>query len=122
MKLNFKSAKGQVMLLTALLIWGIVLSATSLASLLTIYQFRQVGDITNSAKAIFAADSGIECMLYKYNVNDPINPRQIDCGETNPVALSNGATFQTYPDQNISVGTSARSSRAFELDFNALTP
>jgi len=113
---------GQVMLLTAVLISGIVLSATSLAGLLTIYQLRQVTDVTNSTKAIFAADSGVECALYKHNFSDPTKPRQIDCGETKPVTLSNNATFQTNPDQNISVGTSGRSSRAFQIYFSNITP
>ena len=53
------------MLLTAVMISGVILSATALASLLVLYELRQVGDITSSTRAIFAADTGIEWELYK---------------------------------------------------------
>jgi len=107
------SRSGQVMLLTAILISGIVLSATSLAGLLTIYQLRQVTDVTSSTKAIFAADSGIEWELYK-NFKD---------SSAAAPELQNGATFKTFidpsvPDTVTSVGTYSRSSRAFQLNFN----
>ncbi len=105
------------MLLTAVLISGIVLSATSLAGLLTIYQLRQVTDVTNSTKAIFAADAGIEWELYK-NFKDKTAPAP---------QFTNGASFQTFPDPSnlglvISVGNSGRSNRAFQINFNTLTP
>ena len=113
------------MLLTAVLISGIVLSATSLAGLLTIYQLRQVTDVTNSTKAIFAADSGIEWELYKNFKNDKA-PAPACSGGT-PEQLCNGATFQTFPDPNnpsivTSVGTSGRSSRALQINFSTITP
>ncbi len=120
-----KSKDGQVMLLTAVLISGIVLSATSLAGLLTVYQLRQVTDVTNSTKAIFAADSGIEWELYK-NFKDS-KASAPACSGGNPGQLCNGATFQTYPDPNnpsivTSVGTSGRSSRAFQINFSTIAP
>ena len=57
--------KGQVMLITILTLSGILLGATTIAGLLMTYQIRQATDITNSTKAIMAADAGIEWELYK---------------------------------------------------------
>jgi len=121
-----KSKSGQVMLLTAVLISGIVLSATSLAGLLTIYQLRQVTDVNSSTKAIFAADTGIEWELYKKFGDSKAYPPH---GANTNVGLDNGATFQTFlttdpsnPSLVNSVGTSGRSSRAFQIYFSNITP
>src|SRR3989304_1174932 len=57
--------KGQAMLLTVMLLTGVILSTTSLAALITLYQMRQATDVASSNQAIFAADAGIECALYK---------------------------------------------------------
>lgn len=110
------------MILTVVLISSAILSATSLAGLLIIYQLRQSTDIVNSAKAIFAADSGIECSLYRYNPNDPLNPRVIDCSKWN---LSNKANFTTKmvgATAVRSVGNAGNSARAFEMDFSSVGP
>jgi hypothetical protein len=58
--------RGQVMILAALVIGGTILSATSIAGLLTVYQLRAATDVSRSAKAIFAADAGIEWGLYEF--------------------------------------------------------
>lgn len=113
------------MLLTAVLISGIVLSATSLAGLLTVYQLRQVTDVNNSTKAIFAADTGIEWELYK-NFKDS-KASAPACSGSAPGQLCNGATFQTFPDPNnpsvvTSVGSSGRSSRALQINFSIIAP
>jgi hypothetical protein len=84
--------QGQVMLLTVLTLGGTLLGITTIAGLLMIYQVRQGTDLSKSAKAIFAADSGIEWSLYNVicSANDtssqpcPISPT--------PPAFTNGAT------------------------------
>ena len=60
-----RSTRGQVMLLTTLILSGTILAAATLAGLLMVYQIRQSGDATQSTKAIYAADAGIEYELYK---------------------------------------------------------
>lgn len=57
---------GQVMLITSLLMAGMLLGATVVAGLLTVSQLRQVTDISHSAKAIFAADAGVELERYRW--------------------------------------------------------
>jgi len=101
---------GQVMLLTVLVIGGLLLGASSIAGLLMVYQLRQASDITNSTKAIFAADSGLEWELYRMFK---------DSGYPKP-AMTNNANFNTtvYGTSTIkSVGNSQNSSRAFELSL-----
>jgi len=57
---------GQAMLIAVLSLGGAILGATTVAGLLTLYQLRAANDSQNSAKAIFAADSGVEWTLFDY--------------------------------------------------------
>lgn len=57
--------KGQVMLLSVLLISSAVLGAATIAGLLVLFQLRQTADAEASARAVFAADAGIERSLYE---------------------------------------------------------
>ena len=96
------------MLLTILVIGGLLLGASAIAGLLMVYQIRQSSDITNSTKAIFAADTGIEWGLYGM-FKDQDYPKPI---------MTNQADFSTtvYGTSSIkSVGSSQRASRAFEV-------
>ncbi len=52
------------MLISVIILGGILLSAAGIAGLLTIYQIRAANDVVNSAKAIFAADAGIEAVSW----------------------------------------------------------
>lgn len=54
------------MLIAVLSLGGAILGATTVAGLLTLYQIRATTDTANSAKAIFAADSGMEWALFNY--------------------------------------------------------
>ncbi len=65
MKFIFDKNNGQVMLLSVLILSSIIAVVTALASLLISFQLRQVTDARESAEAIFAADTGIECVLWK---------------------------------------------------------
>ncbi len=105
-----KGHKGQVMLLTVLVIGGLLLGASSIAGLLMVYQIRQSSDVVNSTKAIFAADTGIEWELYRMFK---------DANYSKP-SMTNNADFNTtvYGTSTIkSVGTSGNSSRAFEMNL-----
>lgn len=70
------------MILSVLAIGGTMLGATTIAGLLMTYQIRSTSDATNSAKAIFAADAGIDWGTYLH-----IKPASADPA---PV-FSNGA-------------------------------
>jgi len=57
---------GQVIILATLTLGGILLSTAAVAGILLVYQIRNTNDSVNSAKAIFAADAGIEAASYCY--------------------------------------------------------
>jgi hypothetical protein len=57
---------GQAMLIAVLSLGGAILGATTVAGLLTLYQIRATTDTANSAKAIFAADTGTEWALFNH--------------------------------------------------------
>jgi len=101
------------MLLTVLVLGGTILGATTIAGLLMIFQIRQATDLANSAKAVFAADAGLEYGLYRF-FQDPNYPTSYP----QPFPLSNGAEFTetTTGSSTIkSIGKSANSQRAFLL-------
>jgi len=83
-RLNFvkQNLGGQAMILAVLALGGTILGATTIAGLLMTYQIRQTTEAANSAKAIFAADSGLECGLYSFFKNSNV------CASTPPQAAS----------------------------------
>lgn len=108
-------ATGQVMILATLAIGGAILSATAVAGFLTVSQIRQAGDFANSAKAIFAADAGLEFGMYRF-FQDPTYSNGVS-GDLS-MQLSNGARFAvtTANSSSIkSVGTAVNARRAFLL-------
>jgi len=108
-----RSTTGQAMLLTVLILGGSILGASTIAGYLMLLKIRSSSDITNSTKAIFAADTGIEWELYKQFKN-PNYPKP---------SLSNGANFTSFNDGTVikSIGQSLNSHRAFEMQFSGAT-
>jgi hypothetical protein len=123
--------KGQVIILTILILGGTLLGTASIAALLLVYQIRQSTDFENSGKAIFAADTGIEWALYNHSNPGRSQLFKSDDNKTWKATLGNGAIatvtcFQDSAqincgnkDENTirSVGTSNETSRAFRLNF-----
>ena len=106
------SRRGQVMLLTVVLLSGVVLGATAVAGILMLQEIRQAGNATDSAKAIFAADTGIEWELYKRFVNKKYSMP----------TMTNGAEFETASTTGTikSIGYSdarRRVARSFRVDL-----
>jgi len=65
------------MLFTVLVISGLFLGVTAIAGLLMNYQLRQVTNIVDATKAIFAADAAVERALfvvYRCNGGNPVLP------------------------------------------------
>ena len=104
--------RGQVMLLTVVLLAGSVLGTTSIAGVLTLFQLRQASFATDSMRAIFAADTGIEWELY----------RQYQDPSAVPPTMSNGAVFKTKTGVDFIQSTGyndekEKVARAFEVNF-----
>lgn len=119
------------MILTILALGGTLLGATTVAGLLTLYQIRNSTDLANSAKAIFAADSGIEWGLYNFSCANGGSQDPCPAPEEGDSGFENGSTVKvtclgkgsvldcTSSEANSikSVGSSGGSSRAFEASF-----
>ena len=122
-RFTFQGKGGQAMILTVVALGATLLGATTIAGLLTVYQIRQTTDFGNSAKAIFAADTGIEWGLYQFfkptgvavapvfSNNASVRLVCMDRGSMSiPCTSSSTASFH-------SVGVSARAIRALELNL-----
>lgn len=110
------------MLLTVLALSGTILGATTIAGLLMLYQIRQSTDASNSTKAIYAADAGIEWELYRFfqesDYPKPVFSNQSDFEITCDSTLTtdaNGVKTETVVIR--STGKAANNSRAFETTF-----
>jgi hypothetical protein len=140
------SQSGQAMLIAVLSLGGAILGATAVAGLLTLYQLRAVNDSANSAKAIFAADAGVEWTLFNYycGMNGSCTDGAPDGGQVTIPASSlpsftggSGASLSiTCSDVNgdpsvcsdtsstvsaITVGSSGNSKRAFAVQLVGAT-
>ena len=112
------------MLLTTLVLSAVVLAGVTVAGLLMLYQIRSSGNAEQSAKAVFAADAGINYRLYQI-FSDPR-----DCAYPAPV-LSNSASFdarialepagENRPD-NVVISSSGRAGKTFRAFKVSLGP
>ena len=129
---------GQALLIAILTLSGAILGVTALAGLLMLYQSRSATDSRDSAKAVFAADTGINWALYSYFTKPyqqgpmpgKANPGipaggQLSDGTTITVTCLDGAnppnevTCANAPNKTsvLSEGEMNGSRRAFEYDL-----
>lgn len=116
---------GQVMLLSIVIIGTSILVVSIVAGYLMVQRLRFSSNMADSAKAVFAADAGIECELYNIFKADP----DIVCNDLSFDAL-NALTAKTETIKNFfinplgetiyyikSTGTFNKSKRAFYLSY-----
>ncbi len=117
-----RARSGQALLIAILTLGGAMLGATTLAGLLMLYQIRATTDSVNSAKAVFAADSGINWVLFDYfnaSVAEPTSSFAngasdfIVCSDSKGAAIDCGNASATSA---FSRGTSLNSQRAFVVN------
>ena len=126
LKTSDQKRQGQAMLLAVLTLGATMLAVTTIAGLLMVYQIRQVSDFGNSAKAVFAADSGAEWALYNFF-------QQSGQSGVSQMPFSNGATAlvtcydisndvmpctATTSVEAISKGSAGNTNRAFLATFS----
>lgn len=115
------------MLIAVLSLGGAILGVTAIAGLLTLYQLRATTDSQSSAKAIFAADAGVEWTFYTFfhppagllptmNNNSSISVTCYDNTGTNVVSCGSPTAVTA-----VSEGTSLNTKRAFFVDLTAST-
>ncbi len=128
---------GQVMILTTLAIGGTILGAATIAGLLIVYQIRATTDLADSAKAVFAADAGIEWQLYNYFIGTTSTPNPIPqqpnflsysdiqltvtCLDDSSVVVNCDTIGNSSATAIKSVGTHGNSSRAFLVFIQGVT-
>lgn len=114
------------MIIAVLALGGAILGATTLAGLLVLYDVRSTTDFVNSAKSIFAADSGVNWALYSYYDPPatalPVLPSGIGLvvtcyDKTNAVVTCDDPSTQTA----ISEGSSLNTRRAFFVNIAGAT-
>ena len=102
-----ESRSGQAMLIAVLSLGGAILGATTVAGLLTLYQLRAANDSENSSKAIFAADSGAEWVLFDYY-----------CGLTTPARCSGEVPLPGDVPGTLSASKATVSGSCSDVDGN----
>ncbi len=109
------------MLLSIITLGAIMLGATAVSGFLVIYQLRMSSDAADSAKAIFAADTGIEWGIYQFSKPSstapvPVLPNRTFFDLACYDSFSNNVPC-TYPSVSTirSSGRSGIANRAFEL-------
>ena len=117
--------RGQVMLMSVLLICGAILAVSALASSLVLQQLKKSTAAGESARAVFAADAGVERALWERYHNSAV---QSGCASsTSPLSfsdmLTNDSEYTTLIkgcDYASSLGEYGRSVRAFHISFDGL--
>ena len=84
--------RGQVLMLSILLLSLAFSLATFLSGSIILYQIRAASEITSAMVAIFAGDSGIQCELYE-QIKDPA----FVCPPSNPSPyMTNAASYEIF--------------------------
>lgn len=117
------AARGQVMILTVMILGASMFAAASLTGYLLVLRLRESSDAANSAKAVFAADAGSEWALYrKYKVdssdNDILKPTFSDPNVSFRVTPEDLGGLKAASDIK-SVGGASDVYRAFQYSFGA---
>ena len=114
--------KGQVMILSIITLGAIMFGATAVSGFLVIYQLRTSSDAADSAKAIFAADAGIEWGIYQFSKPASAAPAPVFSNRASFVLACYDSSSSQVPctaSSSVSVirssGRSGMSHRAFEL-------
>lgn len=133
---------GQAMLIAVLSLGGAILGATAIAGFLTLYQIRTTADTENSAKAIFAADAGVQWAQFDYfcssegrcpsvapGVNDYPSPTfsngvavTVNCYGGSSGLSASTVCSDPATESAISTGVSMGSEREFFLGISTSSP
>ena len=110
------------MMITVVVLGTTLLSATVIAGFLLVIQIRQGGDLAASARAFYAADSGVEWGLYQFTKGVSLPPLAFTNGASSATICYDGAMAVTPCTSTStktirSIGSSGNASRALEASF-----
>jgi len=132
------------MVLAVIVIGGTFMAAVTIAGLLMVYQLRAASNAASSARAIYAADAGIEWGLYQFFRPGETGVLDLSSGggpftngakmaENSPACYNKAQLTASCPGDPLpckldcsddtvdlmrSVGVAGTANRAFELSFN----
>ena len=86
--------RGQMMILMVILIAATTLAAIAFSSFTVVTELRRVTDARLSTSALFAADTGIECILFKEFRPDLYGPECPPC----PDPCTSFSNYSNLPD------------------------
>ena len=124
---NHRMRSGQVMLLTVLVLSATLLSVTAIAGLLTFYQIKQATNVKNSVKAIYAAETGIELELYRWEKDRsdchgaPLPSAPVGLSQWSPGEGDYPASADCYPASVFENGATFDTRITYGLDANGET-
>ena len=118
------SGKGQALVLTVLLLAVILAIALAISNIFVV-EIRLAGDVTESVKAIMAADSGLEWMLFKERKvlsEDPPPPFNGRACRGANCLLDNGASFSVTKTTDgatflVSIGALRNTRRGLRVSY-----
>lgn len=104
------------MMLSVLIIGTSILVFSTIGGYLMLQRLREASNIVDTTKAIFAADSGIECELYRYNKLD-ISARRGRPGDSDVVKCyaASGASILKFDDSQVGVSTTVLTTPSGQL-------
>lgn len=106
---KIQNQKGQVLLVTVLILTSIFALATTIGGMV-LFELKSMNSTGESVRALYAAEAGIECRLYMAN-----KAGSCDASGT----LDNGTEYTStdYTTYIRSIGTSNKINRALEITF-----
>lgn len=92
------------------------MGVSTIAGYLMLLRVRESSDITNATKAIFASESGVQWEMYKQFSGKEVSNSQ-------KPEMTNKTSFESsFADNKLkSIGESAKSLRAIELNFTPVS-
>jgi hypothetical protein len=110
-----KSMSGQAMLIIVVILGSSMLGIATIAGYISLQKIKSATEISDSTKAIYAADAGVEWCLY--NKFGPNGTSTFDCTNPNPMTFSNDSDVQVIEANNVvrTIGHSFNSYRAFGI-------
>lgn len=119
---NILKNNGQIMIVVVLALGGIMIGASVVGGILMTGQLRQIKNISDSAKAIYAADAGLNFGYYKYLGKNKAQAPNFS-NQASSTLLCLNISKQTVPCNSgfvayiVSRGTAGRVSRALQFSF-----
>ena len=106
---------GQAMLIIVMILGASMLGVATIAGYISLQKIKSSTEISDSTKAIYAADSAVEWCLY--NKFGPNGTSTFNCTNPSPISFGNDSDVSVIEVNNVvrAIGHSFNSYRAFGI-------